>query len=80
VFTPYVSVGYTGGKSNMGLLGNYELEDGSLLTDPINFEEKMGTMRASVGGTLKLFVLTLHAEYTFQEYNLFSAGVGISVR
>lgn len=65
------------------------LEDGSLETvqsstdpqeDPIDLNFKSTSPRATLGLRLKLLILTLHADYTIQEYNTLTAGIGFSIR
>lgn len=85
VFTPYASVGYNIVSSNLDVKGTYvyanDLGEELRITDPVSLEFGGGSSpRVTVGGQLKLLVLTLHADYTIQKYNTFTAGVGISVR
>lgn len=85
VFTPYASVGYNLVSSNLDMLGTYVYEnaDGAELrmTDPVSLEfGGASSPRATIGAQLKLLVLTIHADYTLQKYNTFTAGLGISIR
>ncbi len=85
VFTPYVAVGYNIVSSSLDVLGTYRYTNDqgqSLdLKDPVSLKFGGGSSpRATIGAQLKLLVLTLHADYTIQKYNTFTAGVGISVR
>ena len=87
VFTPYASVGYNFTKSSINVNGEYTFKDQTgfsedqTITNPIALEFKGGNSpRLTVGAQLKLLVLTIHADYTFQEYSQISAGIGISVR
>lgn len=85
VLTLYGGVGYNMAKSNLSLKGKYDInEDGDYSdtseVDPFDFRYSASGPRATAGFRLKLAVLTLHADYTFQKYNAFSAGIGISVR
>jgi hypothetical protein len=45
----------------------------------INIENFAG-MRANIGIRIKLAVITIHADYTKAQYNVFSTGLGISFR
>lgn len=85
--TLYGGVGYNRLSAKFNMLGEYNIDsnnDGSPdvnLTDPckdLSFPVK-GT-RATAGVQLKLAVVTFHADYTLQEYNTLTVGVGISVR
>ena len=85
IFTPYISVGYNIVNSNFDVFGTYVYTNdiGELLriTDPISLEFGEGNSpRATIGARLKLLILTFHADYTFQNYNTFTGGIGISIR
>jgi len=85
VFTPYASVGYNFISSTLDVKGRYiytnEAGESIELDDPLSIDfNNNGSPRMTIGGRLKLLVLTLHADYTIQEYNMFTAGVGIAVR
>ena len=85
IFTPYVSVGYNIVSSNLDVLGTYTYtnnEGASIdLKDPVSLEFGGGSSpRATIGAQLKLLILTIHADYTLQKYNTFTAGIGISIR
>jgi len=85
VFTPYAGVGYSFTKSTFDVKGVYTYDDGvsepTVVKDPISLDFSEGnTPRITVGGRLKFLILTLHADYTIQKYNTFSAGIGLSVR
>jgi len=45
----------------------------------MNFEDFSG-LRANIGLRIKLAVITIHADYTKAQYNVFSTGLGISFR
>ncbi|MCF8222203.1 MAG: hypothetical protein K9J25_03575 [Bacteroidales bacterium] len=47
--------------------------------EEINIENYSG-LRLNVGARLKLAVFTIHADYTYADYNVFTAGIGISFR
>ncbi|MCP4456971.1 MAG: hypothetical protein GY816_02930 [Cytophagales bacterium] len=85
VLTPYISIGYNIVSSNLDVKGTYrytnDLGASVDLVNPISLEFGEGNSpRATIGAQLKLLILTLHADYTFQNYNTFTAGVGISIR
>jgi hypothetical protein len=64
--------------------GETEIRQGDsdyTLTDPFNIEIENGLQPSFAGGLrIKLTVLTLHAQYTFQEYPMVTGGIGISFR
>ncbi len=90
IFTPYIGIGVNMVKSSFDVLGDYEYtvensatsEDQQInFSDPVSLEfTGAGGPRATIGGRLKLAILTLHFDYTVQKYNTVSAGIGISVR
>jgi len=84
-FTPYVAVGYNIVSSSLDVKGKYiytnDLGVPLEITDPVSLEFGGGSSpRATIGAQLKLLVLTIHADYTLQKYNTFTAGIGISIR
>lgn len=50
------------------------------LTDPVDLSFDSSGARATIGARIKLAILTLHADYTLQEYNTITAGIGFSLR
>jgi hypothetical protein len=85
VVTFYGGVGYNIAKSNLAVLGTYDLNDDNDVSDaaeknPLDLNFAASGARMTGGMRLKLAVFTFHADYTLQKYNCFSAGFGISVR
>ncbi len=83
VATVYGGLGFNIAKSNMDMLGTYEIDGPSgpeTLTDPVALEYAASGPRMTAGFRLKLAVLTLHADYTIQKYSVLSVGLGLSVR
>ncbi len=85
ILTVYGGFGYTSVNSKFKLSGEYELEDensGAVLTytDPINFSYTNSTFKGTLGLRLKFGVFTMHGDYTIQEYNVISAGIGFAFR
>jgi len=79
IFTFYGGVGTSSFNSKVSLLGQYKTES-NVFTDPINLDFKSESLRSNLGLRLKLLALTLSADYAFQEYNTFTAGIGFSIR
>jgi len=89
----FASVGYGGGGSRLAMNGDYtlsyDLEDGDgnflgtvqeTISDPLDFNANVGSMRLGAGLRLNLGVFKIFASYTLQEYSNISAGMAVSVR
>lgn len=79
VVTFYGGLGYNIAKSNLAMLGTYDI-GGSNIKDPVDLSYAASGFRASAGMRLKLAVFTFHADYTLQKYSALTVGFGISVR
>jgi hypothetical protein len=95
VITFYGGLGYSKTNTSINFEGNYPLprvntsislvnpvyEDAGVIKniDPIEIPNFSG-LRANIGMRLKLAVLTIHGDYTRSQYNVVSAGIGISFR
>ena len=82
--TVYSGLGYTGGKSELNVLGTYNFEynngaDGTV-TNPIALSYNPSSIRASLGARLNLAFFKIFADYTVQEYSNVSAGIAFSFR
>ncbi|MBN2600641.1 MAG: hypothetical protein JXR87_01465, partial [Candidatus Marinimicrobia bacterium] len=65
--------------SNIKIKYDLELADGS--TTPIKFDMKGDNkFRTTIGGRIRLAVININADYTMGADNVFTAGVGISIR
>lgn len=86
VLTVYGAFGYSSINSSIKMSGTYIIEDAIdptdtfTLIDPINFSYDENSMRATLGLRLKFGFFTLHSDYTFQEYDIASLGIGISFK
>lgn len=95
VITFYGGLGYSKTKTEMILNGNFptpawddtqnriEYNNTGVKTSaqfPAMEIENFSGLRANIGFRVKLAVLTIHADYTRAQYNVLSAGLGISVR
>lgn len=87
--TVYGGFGMNQATTSLEVIGDYDIEgvadtaglvDVIRLTDPVDEEFTSNGFRGTLGMRLKFAVLTIHADYTLQEYNTISAGVGISLR
>lgn len=87
-FTPYFGIGVNSVSTSIAIEGDFTLNDVTDLTgnsynfqDPLNLSfSDGGGLRSTLGFRLALAILTLHADYTIQESNILTLGVGISVR
>jgi hypothetical protein len=95
VLTVYGGLGYTKTSTEIKLTGNYPLptinpaisitepvyEDAGVIKGfaPLEIKNFSG-LRANIGLRVKLAVVTIHADYTRANYNVVSAGLGISFR
>jgi len=77
-FTFYGGLGYNGILSELEVLGTYDVGN-EILVDPIRVKSTYNGIKATVGIRVKLAIISLHAGYTFNEYNLVTAGIGINV-
>lgn len=89
IFTFYGAIGGNSGTSNFDMLGRYEYEATNIdngqpftrvLNDPLTISSSVNSFRATAGFRIKLAVITIHADYTLQEYDIISAGIGLTVR
>jgi hypothetical protein len=96
VVTLYGGLGYSKSKSSVKLMGNYptpvlvtsptphpEYNNTGVKTGanfPSMEVENFSGLRANIGLRIKLAVITIHADYTRAQYNVFSTGLGISFR
>lgn len=80
----YGGVGYSGGSSNLKMLGEYELDYISgtqiVLNDPVDLDFDASGFRTTIGARLSLGFFKIFADYTLQEYNTISAGIALSFR
>ncbi|MBB3187129.1 DUF6588 family protein [Microbacter margulisiae] len=89
-FTPYLGFGVSSNDFHFNFTGNYPVlgtvhSDNSIdvntLTNPIPLHYASVSPQLTLGFRLKiLWVLALHAQYTFQQYPTASAGIGINIR
>jgi hypothetical protein len=95
VLTLYGGLGYSKTSTEVELLGNYPLpsidlavsttegvyEDAGVIKSFPKLDIKnFSGLRANIGLRIKLSVVTIHADYTKAQYNVFSTGLGISFR
>jgi hypothetical protein len=91
----YAGVGFSSTNSNLKLVGDYPMPsvqgtkvvvvDSNKKVDPINMEMKSmdGSKtkpRLNAGVRFKFAVITLHFDYTYANYSVATAGLGLSFR
>jgi hypothetical protein len=87
-FTPFASVGYQTGKTDLGVLGNFPIQStvpgqGTFYTvvkDPVHINEtSISGMRGDFGFQLNLLILRIYASYSISGggYNSANAGIGL---
>ncbi len=89
IINVYGGIGYSGGNSDLKMLGTYDLQYTPVasgptitetVTDPINLDFKASGFRATLGARLSLGFFKIFGDYTIQEYNTLSAGIAFSFR
>ncbi len=81
VITLYGGAGINGAFTRVLLDGSYEIESSlEPLVDPIDFKFSNFSPRLTGGIKFNLAIVSIHAGYTFQKYNTFTAGLGVSIR
>jgi hypothetical protein len=96
VITFYGGLGYSKTKTTIDLSGNFPLPQAVAIPTPhAEYNDngvKKGSdfpkmdiknfsgMRANIGFRIKLAVITIHADYTRAQYNVLTAGLGVSFR
>lgn len=87
VITFYGGIGYNAVKTNADLKGSYMLPDDDLndsnnevLKDPIALGFKNNSLKVTAGIRFKFGPIYLNGDYSIQEYNTLSVGLGVAVR
>ncbi len=89
IFTPFLSVGYNTAKTDLGILGSYEIESRNTTTgaptietiqDPVKIKQTdISGVRANVGFGLHLAFFRLYGAYSIGEYQAVTAGIGFGI-
>lgn len=90
VLCVYGGAGYSSSSANLSLTGNYPfpvvqggqliIDESSAQEDPIDIDINKSDFRLNAGFRIKMAVVTLHFDYTYADYSIASAGLGISLR
>jgi hypothetical protein len=78
VLTIFGSIGYNRVTSNLELQGTYDIGS-EILQDPIDTKTKYQGVKASAGLRIKVAIISLHGEYTYNDYSMVTVGLGLSV-
>jgi hypothetical protein len=95
ILTVYGGLGYASSRTTVDIVGNIPMPEVDLAlstTEPVYKETGVLTeidgidiqdfsgLRANLGVRVKFAIFTIHADYTRSQYNVFTAGLGISFR
>ena len=91
-FTPFFSVGYSSSKTDVGMLGNYPIISGAVVsgssvaktystfTDPIRINQTdVSGLHTNIGFKMNLTILKIFGSYSMAKYNSFNAGIGLGI-
>lgn len=86
----YGGVGFSSSKTNLMLNGNYPMvelqgttfavDESTAKKDPIDMTIKSNDIRLNAGFRIKMAVVTLHFDYTYANYSIATAGLGVALR
>jgi len=84
VITFYGGLGFNTIKTSADLTGTYVIPSGSVgsetLKNPFSLGYDSKSLKATAGIRLKLGPIYLNGDYSLQEYNTLSVGLGVAVR
>jgi len=86
VLTFYGGIGYNAIKTSSDLTGSYIIvEDPNgnndfVLRDPVSLNVKNKSLKVTAGVRFKFGPIYLNGDYSIQEYNTLSVGLGVAVR
>lgn len=81
IITFYGGLSYLNSTNTVDVVGDYDVESSVLpITDPVNIKFSNSGFGGTLGFRLKIAALTINGEYTLQEYQTLSFGLGVSIR
>ena len=89
IFEIYSGIGVNGGDSSFKIIGDYEIEynirDSDIpyvvnLNDPIDINYSIHELSKNIGIKFKFLFLHVFVDYTFQEFDVVTAGVSLNFR
>ena len=91
VFTPFASISYNTSKTDLGLLGDYKIENPTFvvggsteqyltLTDPVKYNQNdISGFRGNIGFELRFAFFRLYGAYSIAEYQAVTGGIGFGI-
>lgn len=84
----YVGIGYTGGTTNLDVLGTYKYDfnnngtysSDEIIIDPMQLKFDINGMKTTAGVRFNLGPIKIFADYTLQKYASISTGLAVSIR
>lgn len=94
VIHPFIGIGFNKTSASTGLTGTFpdlyvnntptSQDDvfyvGGTKDSPLNLDVERTFVNFQAGLNIKLPILTIHAQYTYQEYSMYSAGIALGFR
>jgi hypothetical protein len=84
VLTFYGGLGYNFNNASLAIKGIFDVDGNNpgtvTVSNPVDVSVSQSGPRFTAGMRLKLAIVTLHGDYTFQKYNALTVGFGFSVR
>jgi hypothetical protein len=83
-FTPFASVGYNTGRTNVGLLGNFPVSSSlstyTVYTNPVQIKtNSINNFKVDTGFQLDLLLFKFYASTSLAKYKSITAGIGIGL-
>ena len=80
IVTFFGGVGYSAARTNSNVKGSYIIPEVGTFKDPVSMDFKNNSLRVAVGMRLNFGPMYISGEYSRQEYNMASFGLGFSIR
>lgn len=92
IFNVYGGIGYSSTQADLAFKGRFYqggatlknnqlyVEDKHLSEVPTTDFDKFANMKYTAGMRVKLALLTIHADYSYADYSIYTAGIGLSFR
>ena len=87
ILTPYIGIGYQYSQAHLALKGQYYYTSydnefpmhSTPIQDPFDFSfGGVNGLKATIGARLKLFLFTLHVDWSKAKYDVFTVGIGLN--
>lgn len=80
IITFFGGVGYSTARTNSNVMGSYIIPDVGTFKNPVSLDFKNNSFRVAAGMRFNFGPIYLSGEYSLQEYNMVSLGLGVSIR